>query len=76
MDAVRYENFEKYDMLSCYIQSNEIASQAAELYFNRYLNSLDYFTQYDILLLFRFFNLDILKEDSQILKYLLDLNLI
>ncbi|CAG9770068.1 unnamed protein product [Ceutorhynchus assimilis] len=31
-----YENFEKFDMLKCYILANENTNAASELYFNRY----------------------------------------
>ena len=30
-----YENYEKYDMLVCFIQSNENSEEASELYFQR-----------------------------------------
>jgi Helix-turn-helix domain (DUF4817) len=31
-----YENYEKYDMLECYIESNKNSNAAGDLYFNRY----------------------------------------
>ena len=31
-----YENYEKYDMLVCVIQSNENLQEASELYLQRY----------------------------------------
>ncbi|XP_071056990.1 uncharacterized protein [Onthophagus taurus] len=33
---MNYENFEKFDMLECYILQNKSSELAAELYFNRY----------------------------------------
>ena len=32
----KFENFEKYNMLECYIESNKHKQMAADLYFERY----------------------------------------
>jgi hypothetical protein len=34
----QFENFEKYDIMKCYIECNENAQEAVDLYFNRYFN--------------------------------------
>lgn len=33
---MKLENFEKYDMLECYIETNKNSADASDLYFNRY----------------------------------------
>ena len=65
-----YQNYEKYDMLVCYIESNENSHDAAELYFNRLVDFISILNLFGI---FSIFILDILTEGNLFPIYFLQL---
>lgn len=64
-----YEHFEKYDMNTCFILSNEDVDQAAELYLNRYVREMHNNTNIFSLYYLLDFYIDIPIGDSLISAY-------